>query len=46
MCGRKQNVRCEKPENLKGRPGDCSAEQIRKCHGDSRKHPCAPTGKG
>ncbi len=33
---------CEKPENLKGRPEDCSPEQIRKCHGDVTEHPCAP----
>ena len=39
-CNEKKG--CQKPENLKGKPEDCSPEQIRKCHGD-KGHPC--TGK-
>ena len=31
---------CEKPENLKGEPEECSLDQIRKCHGTSDEHPC------
>jgi hypothetical protein len=31
---------CEHPERLKGKPGECSPEQIRECHGDVKKHPC------
>lgn len=31
---------CQKPENLQGDPQKCSPEQIRKCHGDDREHPC------
>ncbi len=31
---------CQKPENLKGNPRDCSPEQIRECHGDVKEHPC------
>ncbi len=31
---------CQKPEELKGKPGECSPEQIRKCHGDVKGHPC------
>ncbi len=31
---------CEHPEKLKGKPGECSPEQIRECHGDTKKHPC------
>lgn len=31
---------CEHPEKLKGKPGECSAEQIRECHGDNKKHSC------
>jgi hypothetical protein len=31
---------CEHPEKLKGKPGECSSEQIRECHGDIKKHPC------
>jgi len=32
---------CQRPEELKGRPEDCSPEQIQKCHGDDGEHPCA-----
>ena len=39
MCCREEKG-CQKPENLKGKPGDCTAEQIRKCHGDEKEHPC------
>jgi hypothetical protein len=38
MCDSKQC--CQKPEHLKDKPEACSAEQIRKCHGDAAKHPC------
>lgn len=31
---------CEHPEKLKGKPGECSPEQIRECHGDVGEHPC------
>ena len=34
---------CQKSEKLEGRPQDCSAEQIRKCHGDAEGHPCVET---
>lgn len=30
---------CQKPDQLKGKPEECSPEQIKKCHGD-KKHPC------
>ena len=43
MCGEKTG--CQKPEELKGDPSQCSPEQIRKCHGDSGEHPCAATGE-
>jgi len=33
---------CQKPENLKGRPEECSPEQIQKCHGTGASHPCVP----
>lgn len=39
-CCNKAEGCCEKPENLKGKPKDCSAEQIRECHGDEKDHPC------
>jgi len=31
---------CRKPEELIGRPQDCTPEQIEKCHGDVGEHPC------
>jgi hypothetical protein len=40
MCGGKEKKGCQKPANLKGRPGECSPEQIRMCHGDGEGHPC------
>ena len=42
-CNEKSN--CEKPENLKGKPEDCTPEQISKCHGDAEKHPCCQPAK-
>jgi len=36
-CDRKE---CQKPEELAGKPEDCSAEQIRDCHGEDGGHPC------
>ena len=38
MCDDKQV--CQKPEELVGKPEDCSTEQIKKCHGDVKDHPC------
>ena len=43
MCEKKCG--CEKPENLKTKPQDCSAEQVKKCHGDVKQHPCASKAK-
>jgi hypothetical protein len=37
MCERSK---CLKPEKLKGKPEQCSPEQVRECHGDSKEHPC------
>lgn len=31
---------CQKPEHLVSKPEECSPEQIRKCHGDVKEHPC------
>jgi len=39
----KKGKTCQKPEHLKARPEDCSPEQIRKCHGDTKTHPCVST---
>jgi hypothetical protein len=38
-------TKCEKPQELKGKPENCSPEQIRKCHGESKKHSCVEKGK-
>lgn len=40
MCDCKNG--CQKPENLKTQPEECSPGQIKKCHGDDKNHPCAP----
>ncbi len=37
MCANK----CQHPEKLKGKPEECSPEQIKKCHGSAKKHPCS-----
>jgi hypothetical protein len=43
MC-EKGSGGCQHPEKLKGRPEDCTPEQIRECHGDVEVHPCVETG--
>ena len=40
MC--EEQTGCQKPEELKGDPKECSPEQVRKCHGDVQEHPCDP----
>jgi len=46
MCQEKEEKEgCQKPEELKGTPQQCSPEQIRKCHGDVPQHPCLGTKK-
>jgi DNA-binding transcriptional ArsR family regulator len=35
MC----DCKCEYPEKLKGKPEECTPEQIKECHGD-KEHPC------
>ena len=35
MC----NCKCQYPEKLKGKPEECTLEQIKECHGDT-EHPC------
>ncbi|GAB6137721.1 hypothetical protein [Halanaerobaculum tunisiense] len=36
MC----DCKCKHPEKLKGKPGECSTEQIEECHGDEQGHSC------
>ena len=47
MCDKgKSESKCQQPEKLKGGdPRKCSPEQIRKCHGDVKKHPCVKPDK-
>lgn len=37
---------CQKPEELKDKPENCSPEQSANCHGDSGEHPCTPGNCG
>lgn len=32
---------CQKPKELIGKPQGCSPEQVRKCHGLVKEHPCS-----
>jgi DNA-binding transcriptional ArsR family regulator len=36
---------CQKPEELKAKPEECTPEQIKKCHGDVPEHPCTTSQK-
>jgi len=40
MCQPEKGNECQRPEKLKGKPGDCTPEQIMECHGKTKKHPC------
>jgi len=31
---------CQRPEKLRGQPGECSPEQVRECHGAEAAHAC------
>jgi len=41
MCQRESNKGCQQPDKLKGKPEECSPEQVRECHGEVTQHPCA-----
>jgi len=41
MCESENRKECEHQGKLKGKPEECSPEQIRECHGDVEEHPCA-----
>ena len=43
MCCHEERKGCQRPENLSGRPADCTPEQMRKCHGEQKQHPCVET---
>ena len=38
MCSAEN--KCEKLENLKTNPEECTPEQVKECHGDVEVHPC------
>ena len=40
MCNKKEG--CLQPKEAKGDPAKCSPEQIKKCHGNAKDHPCVP----
>jgi hypothetical protein len=40
MCKPESKKGCEHPEKLKGKPEECSPEQIKECHGEVVEHPC------
>ena len=41
MCKAESKKECDYPEKLKGKPEECTPEQIKECHGDVKEHPCA-----
>jgi len=40
-----QSNPCLKPDKLKGKPEECTPEQIKECHGDVENHPCVTPEK-
>ena len=47
MCCKESSKKdcCERTDHLKGKPEECSPEQIRECHGEVREHPCTTEEK-
>jgi hypothetical protein len=41
MC----DCKCQYPEKLKGKPEECTPEQVKECHGDE-EHPCVDDKEG
>ena len=41
-CGK---TKCQRPKELKGDAKECSPEQIKKCHGQDKDHPCVKADK-
>ncbi|MCK4860095.1 MAG: hypothetical protein KAS87_06020 [Candidatus Omnitrophica bacterium] len=39
MCSHEKSG-CQIQEKLKGKPEECSPEQIKECHGEGTHHPC------
>ncbi|MDO9211475.1 MAG: hypothetical protein Q7V48_12135 [Deltaproteobacteria bacterium] len=40
MCCAEKNSGCQCPDELKGKPEECTPEQIKECHGITGDHPC------
>ena len=40
MCQPQKEVICDHPEKLKGKPEECSPQQIRECHCQDKEHDC------
>ena len=40
MCQAENKKECIYPEKLKGKPEECTPEQVKECHGGIVKHPC------
>ena len=40
MCKAESKKGCEFLEKLKGKPEECSPEQVKECHGEVIEHPC------
>ena len=40
MCQPKKDIDfCQYPEKLKGKPGECTPEQVAECHGKTEERP-------
>jgi hypothetical protein len=46
MCKQETKKGCQYPEKLKGKPEDCTTEQIKECHGGIKEHPCVEKKPG
>jgi hypothetical protein len=40
MCCAEKKSGCQCAGELKGKPEECTPEQIKECHGTAEKHPC------
>ena len=40
MCCAEKKSGCQCPDELQGKPEDCTPEQIKECHGTTAEHPC------
>jgi hypothetical protein len=45
VCCAENKTGCQCPEELKGKPEECTPEQAEKCHGSKEDHPCIEKGE-